>query len=329
MTEYREGWAYPVAFPPRAPGDDAGRGARRRAAARQLHVAETEKYAHVTYFFNGGREAGVGGRGAPPGRSPRDVPTYDLKPEMSAARRADAFCRALGARTATASGSSTSPTPTWSATPASSRPRSRRSRRSTRCLGEVVAAVHAPGGACIVTADHGNADDMLEPDGRPNTAHSTEPGAADRHRRRARRSRDGGILADVAPTALALLGIEQPGGMTGALAAEADPARRTPTGSASRSTPATAPPGPGRSTPRTADRDARLRPARDQGRGQGAAGRRGRRDRLRARPRQHLPPDAGALLSVEDRGIGISREQLRDLNERLATRPWWTWPSPG
>jgi 2,3-bisphosphoglycerate-independent phosphoglycerate mutase len=82
------------------------------------------------------------------------------------------------------------------------------------CLGEVVAAVHGSGGACAVTADHGNAEQMLEPDGSPNTAHSlnpvpfvvTVPGLG---------LRDGGVLADVAPTALALLGIEQPAAMTG------------------------------------------------------------------------------------------------------------------
>jgi 2,3-bisphosphoglycerate-independent phosphoglycerate mutase len=82
------------------------------------------------------------------------------------------------------------------------------------CLGDVVSAVHSAGGACIVTADHGNADNMLEPDGSPNTAHSlnpvplivTVPGLE---------LRDGGILADVAPTALMLLGMEKPAAMTG------------------------------------------------------------------------------------------------------------------
>jgi 2,3-bisphosphoglycerate-independent phosphoglycerate mutase len=82
------------------------------------------------------------------------------------------------------------------------------------CLATVVDAVHSSGGACLITADHGNADHMLEPDGSPNTAHSlnpvpvivTVPGLA---------LRDGGVLADVAPTLLQLLGIEQPGEMTG------------------------------------------------------------------------------------------------------------------
>jgi 2,3-bisphosphoglycerate-independent phosphoglycerate mutase len=82
------------------------------------------------------------------------------------------------------------------------------------CVGEVIAAVHASGGGCIVTADHGNADHMLEPDGSPNTAHSlnlvplivTVPGLT---------LREGGVLADVAPTVLQILGVEQPAAMTG------------------------------------------------------------------------------------------------------------------
>ena len=83
-----------------------------------------------------------------------------------------------------------------------------------RCLGEVITAVHEVGGACIVTADHGNADHMLEPDGIPNTAHSLNPVPLI-VTVRGLSLRDGGILADVAPTALALLGIEQPPEMTG------------------------------------------------------------------------------------------------------------------
>jgi 2,3-bisphosphoglycerate-independent phosphoglycerate mutase len=82
------------------------------------------------------------------------------------------------------------------------------------CLGEVVATVHASGGACVITADHGNADNMLEPDGSPNTAHSLNPvplivTVPDI------RLGDGGALADVAPTVLRVLGVEQPGEMTG------------------------------------------------------------------------------------------------------------------
>ena len=87
------------------------------AGGRQLHVAETEKYAHVTYFFNGGREQEWEGEERRLVESPRDVATYDHKPEMSARAAADAFVGALVGAATTASGSSTSPTPTWSATP--------------------------------------------------------------------------------------------------------------------------------------------------------------------------------------------------------------------
>ena len=83
-----------------------------------------------------------------------------------------------------------------------------------RCLGEVVEAVHASGGACLITADHGNADHMLEPDGSPNTAHSLNPVPVI-VTVPTLELRDGGTLADVAPTLLQMLGIEQPDAMTG------------------------------------------------------------------------------------------------------------------
>ena len=83
------------------------------------------------------------------------------------------------------------------------------------CLGRVVAAVHESGGACVVTADHGNADNMLEPDGSPNTAHSLNPVPFVVTGAEVTSLTGEGILADVVPTALALLGIEQPEAMTG------------------------------------------------------------------------------------------------------------------
>jgi 2,3-bisphosphoglycerate-independent phosphoglycerate mutase len=83
-----------------------------------------------------------------------------------------------------------------------------------KCLGSVVETVHESGGALIITADHGNADNMLEPDGSPNTAHSTNPVPFIVTAQGVELS-DGGILADVAPTALALLGVDQPSEMTG------------------------------------------------------------------------------------------------------------------
>jgi 2,3-bisphosphoglycerate-independent phosphoglycerate mutase len=211
LTEYMKDWPYPVAFPPHVPEVTlaeviAGEG------APQLHVAETEKYAHVTYFFNGGREVEWDGEERCLVPSVRDVPTYDQKPEMSARAAADAFrerWRADGYRFGIINFANPDMVGHTGDIPAAVKA----VETVDACLGDVLAAVHGSGGACIVTADHGNADNMLEPDGSPNTAHSTNPvpllvtvgGLSLRE----------GRLADVAPTALALLGIEQPAAMTG------------------------------------------------------------------------------------------------------------------
>jgi 2,3-bisphosphoglycerate-independent phosphoglycerate mutase len=212
MTEYRKGWPYPVAFPEARPRTTL---AETIAAAgeRQLHVAETEKYAHVTYFFNGGREQELEGEERHLVESPRDVPTYDHKPEMSARAAADAFVghwREGGYRFGIINFANPDMVGHTGVIPAAVEA----VEAVDACLGDVVEAVTAKGGACIVTADHGNCDHMLEPDGSPNTAHSLNPvplivtaeGIALRER---------GILADVAPTALELLGIQQPNAMTG------------------------------------------------------------------------------------------------------------------
>ena len=97
MTEYHHGWPYPVAFPPREPETTLAQVIAERGD-RQLHVAETEKYAHVTYFFNGGREEEWSGEERYLADSPRDVPTYDHKPQMSAAAAAQPVHRALELR---------------------------------------------------------------------------------------------------------------------------------------------------------------------------------------------------------------------------------------
>jgi 2,3-bisphosphoglycerate-independent phosphoglycerate mutase len=180
---------------------------------KQLHVAETEKYPHVTYFFNGGEEDPCPGERRRLVPSPRDVPTYDHKPEMSAPEAAEAFVQGwaedhpsfgiINFANADMVGHT-------GVIPAAVKA----VETVDRCLGQVIDAVAASGGVCIVTADHGNADHMLEPDGSPNTAHSMNPvplivTAPDL------RLREGGVLADVAPTALQLLGIEQPAQMTG------------------------------------------------------------------------------------------------------------------
>jgi 2,3-bisphosphoglycerate-independent phosphoglycerate mutase len=212
MTEYEEGWPYPVAFPPSHPAVTlpkvvAGEG------LRQLHVAETEKYPHVTYFFGGGEEHPCDGERRELVPSPREVPTYDYKPEMSAPGAAAAFVSAWREDSPGfgiinfANADMVGHTGVIEAAV-------KAIETVDSCLGSVVEAVHAAGGACLITADHGNADHMLEPDGSPNTAHSlnpvpvivTVPGLS---------LRGGGVLADVAPTLLQILGISQPPEMTG------------------------------------------------------------------------------------------------------------------
>jgi 2,3-bisphosphoglycerate-independent phosphoglycerate mutase len=212
MTEYEEGWPYPVAFPPERPADTLPQVLARRGL-RQLHVAETEKYPHVTYFFNGGKEDPCPGEDRELVPSPREVPTYDHKPEMSAPEAAAAFRRGWQAENpgfAIINFANADMVGHTGVIPAAVRA----VETVDRCLGVVVQIVRASGGMCFITADHGNADHMLEPDGSPNTAHSmnpvpvilTLPGA---------QLREEGILADVAPTILEVLGIEQPPAMTG------------------------------------------------------------------------------------------------------------------
>ena len=213
LTEYEEGWPYPVAFAPQRPQTTLSR-VIANSGARQLHVAETEKYPHVTYFFNGGEETPCAGERRELVASPRDVPTYDHKPQMSAREAAAAFATAwredrpefgvINFANADMVGHTGVITAAVAAI-----------ETVDECLGRVLEVVHESGGVCIVTADHGNADHMLEPDGSPNTAHSlnpvplivTAPGLE-------LRLRDG-ILADVAPTVLDLLGISKPPQMTG------------------------------------------------------------------------------------------------------------------
>ncbi len=212
MTEYEEGWPYPVAFPPEHPEVTLS-GVVAASGRHQLHVAETEKYPHVTYFFNGGEEAPCAGERRELVASPRDVPTYDRKPQMSAPEAAAAFVDAWREDEPAfgiinfANADMVGHTGVIPAAVTAI-------ETVDAGLGRVVAAVHESGGACVVTADHGNADHMLEPDGGPNTQHSlnpvplvvTVPGLG---------LRDGGVLADVAPTVLEILGLAQPAAMTG------------------------------------------------------------------------------------------------------------------
>jgi 2,3-bisphosphoglycerate-independent phosphoglycerate mutase len=182
------------------------------AGLRQLHVAETEKYAHVTYFFDGGREQRHAGEDWDLVPSRRDVPTYDHAPEMAAPGVARRFAERFGDGYAFAVVNLANPdmvghTGVLSAVIAAV-------EASDAALGVILGAVERAGGVAFVTADHGNAEQMLEPDGSPHTAHTTSPvplvvtlGGA--------RLRDGGKLGDLAPTILGLLGVAVPPEMSG------------------------------------------------------------------------------------------------------------------
>ena len=179
---------------------------------RQVHVAETEKYAHVTYFFNGGLEEPWPGEERILVPSPRDVATYDEKPEMSAVEVAQRFAGAIGDGPSFGIVNFANPDMVGhtGVIPAVVRA----VETVDRCLGVVVDAVTAAGGVCLVTADHGNAEVMLNPDGTPQTAHTTNlvPLVVTKD---GITLREQGELSDLIPTALGLLGLEKPREMTG------------------------------------------------------------------------------------------------------------------
>ncbi len=212
MTRYHEDFGCPVAFEEQNVGETMAE-VLAEHGARQLHAAETEKYAHVTYFFNGGREDEWGGETRILVPSPRDVPSYDHKPEMSAQEVADRFSAEVGKGYAFAVVNFANPDMVGHT---GSIPAVTKAVETTdRCLGEVVEAVERAGGVSLITADHGNAEQMLEADGTsPHTAHTTNPvplilttekmGSVEK-----------GELSDLMPTALALLGFAQPLQMTG------------------------------------------------------------------------------------------------------------------
>jgi 2,3-bisphosphoglycerate-independent phosphoglycerate mutase len=212
MTRYADELDCPVAFGEQEVRDTLA-DTIAAAGARQLHVAETEKYAHVTYFFNGGEEAPRVGEERILVPSPRDVPSYDHKPEMSALEVAQRFAAEIGSgyRFAVVNFANPDMVGHTGSIPAVIAA----VETADRCLATVVEATRAAGGACLVTADHGNAEQMLADDGiSPHTAHTTNLvplvltlNAAVLH--------EGGGLSDIAPTVLELLGIPAPAAMTG------------------------------------------------------------------------------------------------------------------
>jgi len=213
MTDYKVGLpSVRVAFPAQPVTPMAGILAD--AGLRQFHTAETEKYAHVTYFFNGGREEPFPGEDRALVPSAK-VATYDLQPEMSAAAVADTLVKAIGTRLYDfaivnyANPDMVGHTGDIAAT-------IRAMAATDEAVGKTADATLGAGGAVLLTADHGNAEEMLFPDGSRNTQHSTNPVPvvfiardADRYR-----IRDGG-LRDVAPTLLELMDLPVPARMTG------------------------------------------------------------------------------------------------------------------
>jgi len=215
MTRYDKNFNLPVVIPPESMANILAN-VMGGMNMRNLRVAETEKYAHVTYFFNGGVEQPFPGEERVLVQSPK-VPTYDLKPEMSAAGVAAAVVKATNDGTfdviivnfanADMVGHSGKIEPTIKAV-----------ETVDACLGEIEKAVRAKGGAMLITADHGNAEMMIDPvSGGPHTAHTTNPVPfillADDAKQYT--LKPNGSLRDISPTMLGMLGVAEPTEMTG------------------------------------------------------------------------------------------------------------------
>jgi 2,3-bisphosphoglycerate-independent phosphoglycerate mutase len=212
MTEYAEDIHAPVAFAGE-PLTHVLASTLAAAGIAQVHAAETEKYAHVTYFFDGGSEHKQPGETWELVASRRDVATYDLAPAMSAEGVAERFCARL-ASPDVGFGLVNFANPDMVGHTGVVQAAVEAVETTDRCLARVLDTVEARGGVCLVTADHGNAELMRNADGSPNTAHTTNP-VPFVVTRSGLELRAGGRLADVAPTVLSLLGVAQPDTMTG------------------------------------------------------------------------------------------------------------------
>jgi 2,3-bisphosphoglycerate-independent phosphoglycerate mutase len=212
MTRYRADFPFPVAFEEQKVRNTLAE-VLAANGIRQLHVAETEKYAHVTYFFNGGVEREWEGETRMLVPSPRQVPSYDHAPEMSAVEVARRLCAEITEGYGFAVVNFANPdmvghTGSIPAVVAAV-------EATDDALGRVLDCVHAAGGVCLVTADHGNAEMMLEADGvSPHTAHTSNPVPLIVTDDRAALA-DGGGLSDIAPTILGMLSLHIPSDMTG------------------------------------------------------------------------------------------------------------------
>lgn len=213
LTEYNKEWDIPVAFPAERL-ENVFAEYISKLGLRQLRLAETEKYAHVTFFFNGGREQPFEGEERILVPSP-DVATYDLKPEMSAPEVTDHLVQAIedgkydNIVVNFANGDMVGHTGKLEAAVQAV-------ETLDECLGRVTRAIHKVGGAMLITADHGNCEKMLDEEtGQPYTAHTTTPVPLVYVGERPARFSDGGALCDVAPSLLKIMGLPQPAEMTG------------------------------------------------------------------------------------------------------------------
>ena len=214
LTEYDESFDLPIAFASEIYPDILAEVVS-KAGLHQLRIAETEKYAHVTFFFNGGVEKSWPGEDRVLIPSPQDVATYDQKPSMSAVEVTDEVVKRVESGVYQliilnfANCDMVGHTGILSAAV-------KAVEAVDGCLGRVVTAVTQAGGKLLITADHGNCEQMVDAEGRPHTAHTTnlvqciyvDPGSKDH-------PLCDGILADLAPTVLELLELEKPAAMTG------------------------------------------------------------------------------------------------------------------
>ena len=213
MTQYDRRYEYPHVIPPHQPGNILAHVSEAQGW-RNLRVAETEKYPHVTYFFNGGREQPFPGEEREMAPSPK-VATYDLQPEMSAAAVCDIVIKGIeGGRfdwivVNFANGDMVGHTGKIDAAV-------KAIETVDGCLGRIRQALEAKQGSWIITADHGNADLMVDPEtGQPHTYHTTFPVPLILVSDFKGELRDDGSLRDIVPTMLGVLGAEQPSEMTG------------------------------------------------------------------------------------------------------------------
>jgi 2,3-bisphosphoglycerate-independent phosphoglycerate mutase len=212
LTEYDKTYGCPVVFPPQNLSHILGEVVS-NAGLKQLRIAETEKYPHVTYFFNGGIEKQFPGEEVVSIQSPQDVATYDLKPEMSAATVTEKVLELLPKFDLVILNFAN---PDMVGHTGRVEAGKKAVETIDDCVRQVVTKTLALGGCLLITADHGNCEQMRNADGSPNTAHTTNLVhfvyvAEDASRFRC----ESGILADVSPTLLALLGVPQPPEMTG------------------------------------------------------------------------------------------------------------------